>query len=124
MDQLLVGDALARNARHEAVQPLHGVAVDVAFVQPERELIDVATKVLLARMVIDADQAALEDGEHALDAVGRDAIADILALAVVDRLVAVEHPRQTTIGRSLIGVERGTCQGTKVYNSLKKARRK
>ena len=37
-----------------------GLILDVALVQPERKLINVAAKMFLAGVVIDADQAAFE----------------------------------------------------------------
>jgi len=92
MDQRLVGEALALRARHEAFQPLHRVVFHVAVVQPEGEFIDVTAQMLLAGVMVDADQAALENREHALDVVGRNAVADVFAGAVVDGLVIEEQP--------------------------------
>jgi hypothetical protein len=42
LDQRLVGDALTNHGGSEDVKPRQGVILDVAFVQPESELIDVA----------------------------------------------------------------------------------
>src|SRR5947209_3689278 len=60
-DQRLVSQALARNTVNEAVEPLQRVTGHVAVVEPERELVNVAAKMLRAGVVVDADQAALED---------------------------------------------------------------
>ena len=56
LDQRLVGQPLASNAVHETVEARQGVVLDVAFVQPEGKFIDVAAKVFLAGVVIDADR--------------------------------------------------------------------
>jgi hypothetical protein len=55
-------------------------------------------------MVIDADQAALEDREDALDAVRRHAVAHELASAVIDRLVIEEQPGEATVSGKLSSV--------------------
>ncbi len=78
----------------------------VAFVQPERKLIDVAGQMLGAGVVIDADQPALENGKNALNAVRGNVIADVLACAVVDCVVPVKQATDIAIDRSLIGVQR------------------
>src|SRR5579864_4726941 len=79
-DQILVGEPLPRNACHEAVQPLKGVPLHVALIEPERELVYIAMQVLVAGVVIDAVQPALQNGPDALDAVRRHAIIpDVLA---------------------------------------------
>ena len=108
VDKGFVGQALARNAVNEAIEPLHRVALHVALIQAERELVNVATKVLLAGVVVDADQAALHDREHAFDAVGGHAVADVFAFAVVDGFVIEEQTAKAAIHASLIGMQRGT----------------
>lgn len=52
-DQPLVRQALVGDPVHEAVQALHSVPPNVPFVQPERELIDVAVKVFRRDVVVD-----------------------------------------------------------------------
>ena len=52
------------------IKSLRGVVRNVPFVQPKRELIDVAVKMFFAGVMIDAVQPALQDGPDALDAVG------------------------------------------------------
>src|SRR5271169_6957580 len=59
-DQILIGQPLPRNAMHEAIQPLQRVPLHVALVEAERELVHVAMQVLVAGVMIDAVQAALE----------------------------------------------------------------
>jgi hypothetical protein len=58
------------------------VALHIAIVQAERELIHIAVKMLWAGVVIDAVQAALHNGPNAFDAVRGNIVADILAVAV------------------------------------------
>src|ERR1039458_2139920 len=65
-----VCEALAFGRVHETVQAAQAVPRDIPFIQPERELIDVAEQVLCACVMIDAVQPALEYRPHALDAVG------------------------------------------------------
>ena len=103
-DQRLVCQALTGNAVDEAVQPVESVAHHVAVIQPEGKFIDVAAKVLGAGVVIDADQTALENREHGLDAVGRDAIADVFAVAVVHAFVVEEQSTHRLINRRFVGV--------------------
>src|SRR4051812_14004874 len=82
-DQLLVGDAALGRGGNQAIQPLEGVALHVPLVEPEGELVDVAAKVFVAGVVIDAVQPALQDSPNGLDAVRVDAIARVFARAVV-----------------------------------------
>jgi hypothetical protein len=48
LDQFLVSDALTGNRRNEAVKPRESMILDVAFVQAEGKLIDVAAKMFPA----------------------------------------------------------------------------
>src|SRR5258708_5246625 len=99
LDQRLVCQALAGHPFNEAIEARQRVVPDVSFVQPEGELVNVAAKVLGARVVIDADQAALENRENAFDAVRGHAVAGELASAVIDRIVI----EQTTNARICAG---------------------
>lgn len=96
-DQILVGKPLARGAKREAIHPVQGVTLHVALTQPESEFVGVAAKVVRADMVLDADQAALEHRENALDAVGGHAIADEFLGRMVHRVVREEHAIQATV---------------------------
>src|SRR5690606_3819481 len=87
LDQRLVGEPLALRAVHEAFQPLHRVTLHVTVIEPEGELVNVSAQVFLAGMVIDTDQAALENREHALNAVRMNIVTDVFAASVIDRLV-------------------------------------
>src|SRR4051812_4989193 len=83
-DQILIGQPLAGGAVNEAVDPLRCIPPDVAVVEPERELIDVAMRVLRTDMVERAIDAALENGKDALNPVRRHVAANELGSAVID----------------------------------------
>jgi len=69
--------------------PLH-----IAVVAAERELVNVAMQVLVAGVMVDAVQPALQDGPNALNAVGRHAvIPHLLARAVHNGRVLVVTPK-------------------------------
>jgi hypothetical protein len=75
-----IGETLANNALERLVRPLHVVHAECdPVVVPEIELGEIAMQMLLAAVLIDAGHPALEDAEQALDGVGVDAIADVLA---------------------------------------------
>jgi len=59
--------ALAADRFNHRVQPLKTMPFDIAFVQPEGELIDVPGKVLHAHAVVDAVVAAFQDGPDAFN---------------------------------------------------------
>src|SRR5260370_6063694 len=80
--------------------------LDVAFVQPERKFINVPAKMLRTRVMVDADQPALQDRENALDAVGRYVVADEFGSAVVDGFMIEEQTSEATVSRELVGVQR------------------
>src|SRR3954447_10976303 len=104
-DQRLVCQPLAGCSGDEAVQPGQCVQLDVAFVQPERELVNVAAQMLRAGMMIDAENAALHDREDALDAVGCHVAVHELSSAVIDRLVIEEQPGEATVSGELVSVQ-------------------
>src|SRR5436190_13971093 len=83
-DQILIGQPLASRAVDEAFQAAQRMPLHVAFIQAERELVNVAMQVLVAGVVIDAMQAALENCQNAFDAVRRHAVASIFSSAVND----------------------------------------
>jgi hypothetical protein len=108
LDQFLIGDALTSHGRREAVQPRQGMILDVALVQPEGKLINVPAKMLWAGVMVDADQAALENREDTLDAVGSYATANELALAVIDGIVSKEQTIETEVPSGFVGMDSRT----------------
>lgn len=88
--QALTGDALKREVGALVVIDAERHAVAVT----EVELGKVALQVLRTAMLVDAAHPALEDAEKALNRVGVDGavtLADILANAVIDRLVTTSE---------------------------------
>src|SRR3990167_10481616 len=78
-DQILVGNALASGGGDHRIEARESLALDVAFVQPERKFLDVPAQMLAACVVIDANHAALHDRENALNAVCGDVAAHVFA---------------------------------------------
>ncbi len=76
------------------------------MVIPEIELGEIAVQVLLAAVLVGALHPALEDGEVALDRVGVDDAANVLALAVSRRLVVDEARCGLHVHAGVIGVQR------------------
>ena len=76
----------------------------VPLVEAECKFINVATDVLLAGVVIDAIQAAVENGENALYAVSSHVIAGEFAFAVIDGLVIEKHAADARIGPGFVGM--------------------
>src|SRR5260370_30794984 len=97
-DQILVGEPLSRNAHHEAFQPLQRVALHIALIEPECELINVAAEMLWADVMERAVDAALQHRPNALDAVCRHAVvADVFASAVIDGFTLEKRPHNAII---------------------------
>lgn len=92
--------ALDRQQRAVGVLDAEGEAVVIA----ECELVDVALEVLLAAALIYALHAALEDAEEALDGVGRQVTADILAGSVIDRLMGRILGPDAGVENAFVGV--------------------
>jgi hypothetical protein len=94
-DQPFVGQPLSCRAVNEAVEPLQGMPLHIALIEPESELVNVPAKVLRADVVEGAVNAALQDGPDAFNAVGRNAVTRVFARPVIaqhDRLAAAASP--------------------------------
>lgn len=107
-DQLLVGDALAGGRGYHRIEPSEGLALDVALVQSEGKLVEVAPRMLAAGVVINANDAAFHDRENAFDAVRCDVAAHVFARRVVDRIVAEEQPADAIVDSRIVRVEHRT----------------
>lgn len=105
-DQFLVSEPLADRGGEHAVEPVQRVVLHVAVAKPESELPDVAVQVLRRSVVIDPVQSALEQREHALDAVRGHIAAHVFASAVIDGFVPVEQPADATVDAAFVGVDR------------------
>lgn len=64
-----IGPPLSTDRFNHRIQTLKAVALDVAFVQPEGELVDVSSEMLRAHAVIDAVVAAFQDSPDAFNRV-------------------------------------------------------
>lgn len=100
-----VSQSLARYAVNEAIEACQGVVLDVALIEPKGELVNVTAKVLFARVMVDADQAALHDREHGLDAVRGHVVANELASAVVDRFMFEGLGGDSAVSKRLVRIE-------------------
>jgi hypothetical protein len=105
LDQCLVRQTLSGNASHEAVEPGQCVVLNIAFVQSEGKFINVATKMLWTRMVVDTNDAALENRENALNSVGGHVVSNILASAMVDSIMVEARVADASICASLVGMQ-------------------
>src|SRR5580658_3536666 len=65
LNKRIICEPLSSRTIYKAFEPRQGVVFDVALVQPERKFVRIAVQVLRADMMIDANQAALENCENA-----------------------------------------------------------
>jgi hypothetical protein len=104
-DQRLIGKALASGSPDKTFKSRERVVLNIAFVQAEGKLVNIAAKMFRAGVVIDADQAALENRENALNSIGGHVVSDILASAVVDSIVAEARALNAIICASFVGMQ-------------------
>ena len=77
-EQILISQPLTGRAVNEAVDALRSMPPDIAFVETEGELIDIAVHVLRADMVERAVNATLEHSEETFNSVRRHVVANEL----------------------------------------------
>jgi hypothetical protein len=106
LNERLVCEPLARRAIYEAFDPRQGVVLDVALIQPERKFVNVAVQMLRAGVMIDANQAALQDGKDALDPVRCHVFANIFAIAVIDGIVDKAGVSDARVRAAFVGMQR------------------
>jgi len=90
------------------------MVLHVALVQPERKLVHVPLKMLLAEGVVHTIEAALQHGPHALDAISMRHAIHVLLGAVVDRSMVI-HQVHADVGAVLVGIE-GRSRNHRVDN--------
>jgi hypothetical protein len=105
LDQRLICQTLSGNGSHEAIEPGQCVVLNIAFVQTEGKFINIAAKMFGARMVIDTDEAALENRENALNSVGGHVVSNIFASAMVDSIMAEARVANARICASFVGMQ-------------------
>ena len=107
MDQTLVGEAFADHSVNRHFDEAHGASF--LGILAERKFVDVAMKVLLAHVVVDAIMAALEQRPEAFDAVGVDAVVtDVFTRRMIDGVMDVALRRKPAIGSKVVGDDSGT----------------
>ena len=120
--QPFVGQPPLGNAVNETVEPLSCVASDVAVIQPESKLVNVPARMVRADMVEGAVDATFQYRPDRFNAVGGNVAVDVglnvLACAVVDRLVPEEKPVHSEIGFRLVGMQRRSLFHSRVYDGL------
>jgi len=103
--QRLVSDTPSDRRINKTGQPIQRMALHLAVIQAEGELVDIAAQVLDAGMVVDAMQAALHHGPHALNTVRMDLTAYPFLLVVIDGLVRVEDALESIVAHVLVSME-------------------
>src|SRR5574337_174155 len=106
LNESLIGQPLPASPANEAVEPRHSMILHVAVVQAEGKFINIAIKMLDANVVIDADQAALENGEDAFNAIGSHVIANVFARTVIDRRMIVARAFKSGVYAEFVSVHR------------------
>ena len=104
--QLLVGDSLANGRDHKAIEPLERVKLDISIVETKRKLINIAAKMLFARVVVDTTDAAFENRPDAFYRVSVSHSTAVFAKGMVNRLVGEEQAANAVVGRELVRAER------------------
>ena len=103
--QRLIGKALAGGSTNNAFKPRESMMLYVPLVQAKRKLVNIAAKMFLARMMVDADQAALENCENAFNSVGGHVVPNIFASAMVDSIMAESKIANVIICASFVGMQ-------------------
>src|SRR3990167_213504 len=85
--QRLVRDSFTSRRTDKAVETIQRVPLNIAVVEAKRELVDVATKMLPAGVMVDAMHTTLEQRPYTLDAVGGHGSACVLTGTMIDRLM-------------------------------------
>src|SRR5487761_818575 len=107
LDKRLIGEPLPGDVHDEAIQSVQSMALTIALVKPERELVNITVQMLFAHVVVDTVKTTLHHSPNAFNAVCRDAIVNVLAFAVIDCLVFVVIP-EPSVAAVFVGVQRRT----------------
>jgi hypothetical protein len=104
LGQRLICQTLSGHVFHKTVKACERMVFHVTLIEPEGEFIDIAAKMLRARMVIYSDQAAFENGENAFDTVCGDVAAYELPCFMIDRFMLKSQGAEAIICASFIRV--------------------
>jgi len=97
-NQFLIGQTLADGRAEQPVKAGNRLVLHVTSPKGEGELANVAVQVL-RQGVMEAVQPALVQREHILDAILGHVAADVIAKAMIGRLVPVEQPVKAVFKR-------------------------
>jgi len=100
-----IGQPLSANHFNHRIQPLKAVPFDVAFVQPEGELVQITAKMFAAHAVIHAVVTAFQDRPYALNRVRVSRASRVFANRMIDRIVTEEQPVKVGEHQVLVRVE-------------------
>ena len=114
LNERLVREPLSGGAVNEAVEPHQGVVLDVALIKPKRKFVNVAVQMFRAGVMIDANQAALQDGEDAFDAIGRHFVANIFVRTVIDGFVVLPSVSDADICAVFVSMQRRSSLDVRV----------
>jgi hypothetical protein len=103
--QRLIGKALASDSANKAFKSRESVMFYVPFVKAEGKLVNIATKMFRAGVVIDAYQAAFENRENAFNSVGGHAVSNIFASAMVYSIMTEARVANASICASFVGMQ-------------------
>jgi hypothetical protein len=106
--QPFVSESLAVDCKDETVEPSESVFCDIASVQAERNLVNIAAKMLRANVVPCAIDAPLQQCPNTLNRVRVDLASRILPAAMVDGAVIEPKAVQTLIAACLVSVNHRT----------------
>ena len=84
------------------------MSLHIAVIQPKCELVDIAAKVLVADLMVDAVYAALQDCPNAFDAVGADVIACVFASTMIDGFMLVQESTDSGITAMFVSMQSRT----------------
>src|ERR1700737_1194923 len=105
LNQRLVRQPLSGRTLHKAIKPRESMILHVTLIKPESKFVDVPPKMLRTSMVIDADQAALENRENALNSIGGHVVSNIFASSMVDNVMAEARIANARICTSFVGMQ-------------------
>jgi len=114
--QFLPSDPSASYGINKAIQALHCVSSNLAVIKPESKLINIAAKVFLADLVVNAVNPPLHYSPNALNAVSAHAFEGILLGTVIDGLMAV-NPVNPLVSGSFVSVDHRTRSNVFVNRS-------
>ena len=92
----------------QSVGAIQTAAGDWEHFPKSRKLVNIAGKMLVARMMINANNTALQDSKNTFDSIRGDITANELAGTVIDRFVLIGTRLNAIIGACLISVEHRT----------------